>query len=692
MKKTWMWIIRFFAIIGIIVTGGIILPQQTAYAASVPGAVNVVSVEYYEEQIVVLNNNNKKICFATEADAAKDNWEVIDADSGFFTTIDMSWLSPSAENVIVVKGYEDAANAKARVTFDARPTKFSVSINYSNLDTLLAADPKQNIAPLVNIMTSAGTGNNPIAFSDLEWKKGTTGQWKKADDLTVNLIEKYQVKGADLYFRIRAVDDVVEVYDTSAVGGKVDFDARRIDGEGGIISYFEEKSITDPTGDLGTNYPNGTKGRRFSNEAKVKVAKKPPATGYGIDGSRFTADIKYGKEYRVTLGTGESSKWVQVIDRVVKNISLSDIVKSTGISAIPDGMTSRFPAMKIEVRNYATSKSAASKITETSINLQRTIDVDDIKVSYLGTKNLVLEIPTASPTLPYEYTITKQKLAAGEKVDLAKAVWSQVTKGTEIKIPSTKAVDGGTLVVRQKEIKAKKATSSSAAVGYELASTYVQEDIEYPSIPEIVDATYTFIKGYTLSDISFTVTLNASGKEPFEKEVKSIKLGSREILFGQIYTDAAIDTIDVTLKATDLSTLANCVAKPLTITYKNGTVDKTSIKLTIQTPAPASALVVTHEEGTNKGTKFKIVTPKASGNEWKYVITDDQITGVTNQDTISTKVAGATVVPVSDATVDDIDITAGKYLTVFEVTSSSGNIMKYKSVQIDAKYIKPTTP
>ncbi|HHV10484.1 MAG TPA: hypothetical protein GXX75_09440 [Clostridiales bacterium] len=684
MKKTWMWIIRFFAIIGIIVTGSIILPQQTAYAASVPGPVSVVSVEYYEEQIVVLNNNNKKICFATETDAARDNWEVIDADSGFFTTIDMSWLSPSTENVIVVKGYEDATDAKARVTFDARPTKFSVSINYSNLDTLLAADPEQNIAPLVNIMTSAGTGNNPIEFSDLEWRKGATGQWKKADDLTVNLIEKYQVKGADLYFRIRAVDDVVDVI---YGGNKVDFDDRRIDGEGGIVSYFKENSITDLIGVLGTNYPNGTKGRRFSNEAKVKVAKKPPATGYGIDGSRFTADIKYGKEYRVTLGTGESSKWVQVIDRAVKNISLSDIVKSTGVSAIPDGMISRFPAMKIEVRNYATSKSAASKITETSINLQRTIDDDDIKVSYLGTKNLVLEIPTASPTLPYEYTITKQKLAVGEKVDLAKAVWSPVTKGTAIKIPSTKAVDGGTLVVRQKEIKAKKATASSAAVSYELASTYVTKDIKYPSVPEIVDATYTFIKGYTSSDISFTVTLNALDKEPFEKEVKSIKLGNREILFGQVYTDAAIDTIDVTLKATDLSTLANCVAKPLTITYKNGTVDKTSIKLTIQTPSPASSLVVTHKVGTNKGTKFEIVTPKAAGNEWKYVITDAQITGVTNQDMIADKAVGATVVPVPDAIVDDIEITTGKYLTVFEVTSF-GNIMKYKSVQIEAKYIK----
>ena len=696
MKKTWMFIVKLFAVIAVIITVGIVIPQSDAYAATTATPIKVVSVEYYEEQIVVLNNDNSKICFATESDAARDNWEVINADSGKFTTIDMSWLSPTIENIIVIKGYDDTTDTKSRVIFAAKPAKLEVSISYSNMDSLITSDPDASIAPLVNIMTSIGTGDDPIDFTDLEWRKGTSGQWKQTDELTVSLLEKYIVKGTYLYFRIRAVDDVVDVTSGS---GTVDFDARRVNGKGGILSYFEENpSITDPTGVLGTNYSNGTDGRRFSNEIKVKVAKKSSATGYGIDGEDFTADIKYGKEYRVTL-SGATSDWIQVTDRTVKTIPLSTIVKGASSSATYDGTTAAkaFPAMKIEVRDYATSKSASSKITETTLNAQRTItgstldgpapeDADttdkNIYISYNGNKNLVLEIPSASSTQPYEYTVVKPS----DSFNLTKATWSQVTKGTAVKILASKAVDNGTLYIRKKEIKAKNATSTSDAVDFELASTYVTTEIKYPSTPDIVDANYIFTKGYS-SDITFMITLNANGKEAYESEVKTIKLGTKEIAFTQTpATSGGVKTLTVTLKAESLTALTNCYVKPITITYKNGTIDKTSIKLTIQNSASATSLTAIHAKATNTGTAFNVVTSKNAGNSWVYVITDAAISGVNIQDKVTDKTT-ATQTTITSASVDDVAITAGKYLTIFEV-NSAGYIVKYKSIQINAEYIK----
>lgn len=680
MKKTGMLMTKLLMLLTIIITGSMIAPGKPAYAAGAP--VKIVSVEYYEEQIVVQNNGNSKICFATESDVARNNWEVVDADSGSYTTIDMSWLSATTENTVFVKGYNDSTNTSSRVVLKARPTKLGISISYANLDSLSS---NASIAPLVNIMTTEGNGVYPITFNDLEWRKGDTGLWKNTKELTASLLEKYLIKGTDLYFRIRAKDDVINT--TPAV----DFDTRRADGKGGLISYLKE----NPAATIGSVYPDGQGGRRFSNEVKVKISKKPTATGYGIDGSRFTADIRYGKEYRVTVaGSSAPSGWVQVTDRTMKNTPLSSIVKSAIANSSSDGTidSKKFPAMKIEVRQYATSKAASSKITEVSLNEQRTITEaikpgpanapdDNIYVSYNGNKNIILEIPSASQTKPYEYTVVREN----ETLNMEKASWTAVTKGAGVKILSTKAVNKGTLYVRMKEIKAKKATSTSNEISYELASTYVSATINYPSIPDITKETIVFTKGYSTAK-SFNITLGAI---PFETEIDTIKLGTKSIEFTQAPVPGSPNIVMITLKAESLNALSNCYAKPLTITYKKGTVDKTSLKLTIENPTPAAALTVTHMKGSTSGTAFTIVTAKGIGNSWVYVKTNAAVSGVNMQDTVKSKtsidVAAQTII--QNAAMDNVSISAGEYLTIFEV-NASGYIVKYKSIQMSGDYIK----
>lgn len=690
MKKTWMIIIKLFIVTGIISFSGVIQPQQKAYAATID-PIRIASVEYYDEQIIVQNNGNSKIYFATESDAAKNNWEVIDAEAGGYTTIDMSWLSSTTENIILIKGYNDTTATTSRVVMKAKPSKLEVSISYEKLDAL---GPSNSIASLVNIMTTEGTADDPIDFTDLEWKKGETGQWKNTSELTAGLIDKFLIKGTTLYFRIRAKDDVLNISTDSTV----DFEQLRANGQGGFLAYLD----THPLAKLGIDYPNGTDGRRFSSEVRVKINKKSVASGYGIDGSKFTANIKYGNEYRVTIGS-KVSGWVKITDRNTKSTLLSALVQSIDSSAKNDGTdsTKAFPAMKIEVREYATSKAASSKSTETSLNAQRTIapavlkagaaseaigsTAGNIYVSYNGNKNIILEIPSASTSQPYEYTIVK----SGASLDMTKASWTAITKSTAVKIMANKAVDDGTLYIRMKEIKAKKASATSNEISFELASTYVSTMITYPSVPEITDEAFVFTKGYS-TDIPFVVILNGNGKTGFEQTIKNIKLGSKEIKFEQVpATDSnEVKTIAVKLKAESLETFANCYAKAITITYGNGTVDKSSIKLTIQNAAPAGTLTVTHTKATSTigGTAFSIITAKGIGNKWIYVITDAAISGVNNQDKISDKTTAAQNT-IATASVDNLSFTAGKYLTIFEVTSSD-NIVKYKSIQITSDYIK----
>ena len=101
MKVMWKRTIKILMVFAIILYGIHILPGQRAFAA---GPVHICAVSYTDESILVLNNGNTKIYYATDKDAAKGRWEVIKASSDEITPIDVSFLSSSTENVIMVRG------------------------------------------------------------------------------------------------------------------------------------------------------------------------------------------------------------------------------------------------------------------------------------------------------------------------------------------------------------------------------------------------------------------------------------------------------------------------------------------------------------------------------------------------------------------------------------------------------------
>lgn len=626
--------------------GTLLFHGQIASAAPPETPITINTLDYAEENIVVNNNGNTKIYFATETDAAKDQWEVINSDRNSDgtladkTTIDISWLSPSLENILIIKGKE--IDTQTRIFIHERASKLVISISFSNIDNLKKTD---TIASLLNIMTSAGTGEDPITAYDLEWKKGDGGSWNSMNTLTVTQLEKYQIMGTYLNFRIRAVND--------------------------------DETALRPL-------PDGKKGRRASNEVKVKIARKSPPMVIGINGGKFTADIKYGKEYRVTIG-GVTSGWIQITDITTKTIPLSDIDTDA------NGTTIAFENMFIEIRDYSTTKSASSKITEIALDAQEDIEGDivyskaptivdtndlNIYISYNGMKNLNLAIPSASLEVPYEYCVVKKD----DVFNLSRVAWSAITKNTEVKILASKAIDGGTLYLRRKEIKSKE------GVAYKLASTYIPIPINYPSIPVVTPKSYTFTKGKPPT-ITIEAKLNVYGKEAFETDIQNIKLGTREIEFDDpiittVVGDPLITTDDyflmtVTLKEDSVKTLPVCSNRALIINFANGTVDKTSVKLTIQNPIPAYTLTVSAKPASVSGSAITIGNSLGAGNSWVYTISDSVVKDVFTVD----KVDAATKATAFTASPINISVAANKYLTIYEINSTD-NIVKYKSTLI----------
>ncbi len=675
--------IKLILLLAIVMIGITTAPNQKAYAAT---AVKVCAVSYIDESVLVFTNGNSKIYYATETDASRNTWDVVNVNSGEkIAVIDISWMSTNTENILIIKG--DGNSAQSRIIIKKIPQKLEVSIDYSGIEAV------SDIGELFNIMSSEGTGMNPITFLDLEWKKSENGRWMDTRLLTKELLESYQIKGTYLYFRLKPVDAVV----TEVVASNGDISKL-------ANTYAYTKDDMGIVTDEDTKYPDGTEGRRASNEVKIKLAKKTVLPVNGVDGEDFTVAVKYGQEYRVTID-GNTSGWTQVIDRSTKDIPLTTIVGDADM----DGLTTAFKPMVIEIRQFATSKTAASKINSISLSKQKELEGDiiigaappdadssdkNIYITYNGSKELNVVIPSASVDTPYEYCVFKK----GDDFDPVRAAWTAITKNTSTKVSATKATDFSTIYIRMKEIKYKAATSTKAAVPFELASTYKTVVISYPAVPVIVKETHSYIKGYS-EDIVIPVVLNVDGKLPFETIPLSVKLGTKDILF-EYASDVTgsmdphhIYTMTITIRTDTLDALANCTARALYIYFGNGTVDKTSVKLTIKNPTAATSLSATIKQGTDPGTTaFDMVSKKPVTSKWVYFVSDAVVKNVYKEDIIDSVAISAGETPadvkeVSGDSANNIVITAGKYLTVFELDSTN-HVLKYKSAQVNADKIK----
>jgi hypothetical protein len=686
--------IKMTVLLVLLMIGVIYALKQEVLAAAVPGPIKICAVSYADNSILVINNTNTKIYYATDIDAARNKWDVIPA-SGKITAIDISWLKKGSENIMKIKGDKES---ETRIVLLEEPDKLEVSINYSDLESLGA---NATIGQLLNIRASVGDGINPITMNDLEWKKGESSHWLKTNYLTKGLLENYMAKGVYLYFRIAPVDDVVSGNNVGSENlvkflqasasnfayTKPDFIFTDNTSKTYKI-YSDNDVLAAVTATATPVYPDGTNGRRASEEVKLKISELKASPTTDIDGSEFKVELKYGQEYRITTNGGATPNvWRQVTDRSVRTIKLSDMLNN-----VFDGSATKpFPDMTIEVRNFATSKTASSKITKIILDKdQRVMQDSEVKITYNGVKNVIMTIPNASTSKPYEYCVVKDPTG----FDVENARWTKVTKNTGVNILATKAPDGSTIIVRMTELKYNAKNNTSL----ELASTYEDYKLTYPAIPTAEPQVYTFTKGYS-KDLIINVTLNEDGKVAFETGLKYIKLGTVAIpvkdpvVISPPFTTDPADpnflkkhVMTITIEEATLKSMINCTKKQLSIYYNNGTVDKTSSKLTIKNPSKAPTLTVSFKAGSSSGTAFQIAVPKANAaNTWHYTTTAAEIKDVYNEDKftdVMTKAGVTTPVLLNIDSADNIVVTPTYWVSVFEV-DASGYIVRYVSKQIN---------
>lgn len=693
MKKQMLRFVLYFAA----VLGLICYPEKKAFASALD-EIQVVAIAYSDESIIVKHNNNTKVYFASEAEASRGKWDVIDVKSSVetFTVIDFSYLSPNSDNILKIKGDKD--QTPARVIIRKRPQKLDVSINYSNFDS------STTVAELLNVRSTEGSAVNPITMDDLEWKKGSDGEWLESKYLETALLKRYLLKGTILYFRTAALDDVADV---SGVAGYTKDDFRD------DVSGYSYKNALEKLGAASESslvfsdatLPDGTKGRRPGSEVRLKINKQETTPVTNIDGGKFTMGIKYGQEYRISLDSGNTySNWFKVTDTMSKPLKLSTMLSNaTGGTDTSDGLTNSFPAMSIDVREFSTAKAASSKIITTNIPEQRVIPTsavegtpsgadNNVYVSYNGNKNLIVQIPYATSDSPYEYTVVK----SGSTLDPDRASWTEISKNTPVKIASTKAVDGSRLYFRKKAIKYKAATNTQAQVDFQLASTYATYDVNYPSLPVAPKKTYVFTRGYS-GDIEIVVQLNVVGRKPFENHVKAVKLGTKDIPFTQVpdtpgtLSPSVVNYLTIKLTGTELAKMSNVTARAIAIYYDNGTVDKATTKLTIKNPTDAGTLLVDAPiKGSSPNTTIvNVRSTIPSTNRLVYNYSPDKITGKKTEDTVDGSYTALDPAGVIDATGR-----ANQWLTVYEVTTPAtvgdpSYIVRYYSVQLTADMIAP---
>jgi hypothetical protein len=214
----------------------------------------------------------------------------------------------------------------------------------------------------------------------------------------------------------------------------------------------------------------------------------------------------------------------------------------------------------------------------------------------------------------------------------------------------------------------------------------------YPSNPLVEQKNFTYIKTlrYVSENLDFDIKLNVIGRYAFETKIKYIKLGTKVLDFTQVVTPVIDDThkfnpnvqytLSVHLNSATWEEMASCLSKPLTIAFENGTVDKTSVKITIKVPTKAQTLTALPKKGTKTGTAAIDVTGSlASGNAYCYYIdSQSKENKVFTEDSIDYNPGWNSYTPGSNITV-----TAGNnYVTIIEYNIATGRFVKYKSILI----------
>lgn len=459
MKKS----IQYLMGILIILIGGMLFQEQSAFAAQVPAA--SISVDYDAQRLIIKESTNTdlqilfnvpKIKIVKKKDqngtVIKQNvlsastWECYDYDKTNGVTIDLSTLNRTKDNYVQVKG--DKAEDPVTIKIPAIMNKVTAAYDAAT-DSVVMSDITDRKNPQV------------IKNKPLEYKVANSG-WKTYanDDFSF-----YQVRGVTLTFRIMA--DQKKALQASALTQLSDI----VDEKDQAISAY-----------VAGSFPG--------KELKIRIAKQAAAPRVTVDYVKHQFKLPKNTEYRVIAG-GKMNNWVESDVLGVKTLNLSELssqignntsasleVRTKAIGNNPVSKASRIdfnmPAAAPEVHN----KQSSGNADIFALDLYDSWIGDTLETSLVSTgyryyqKTKAFQgvcIFTSTP-IGYEVYISKDGkppvAASAVSTIKPKSASSTSDKDVETLLPATKVKNGDRIYIRQKaDVKNKVFSSYFAGLG-----------------------------------------------------------------------------------------------------------------------------------------------------------------------------------------------------------------------------------
>lgn len=493
---------------------GIMAPGMTVQAADEPKKKINAEIDYVNKEIHITLSDSisgSAIYFADTKgtiDPAKEKtttlteeqvdalkvkvWEDVPAETVTQASIDVSWVKEKTPTKIVFRvGKGDDAlyyaleTPKQTEKLKVGMTNVTGSATIGRATVPLTSDEYTVGTEDEGYLFFYGSDNKPVSVSSIQWKKGGSGTWEKADSGKLEKdLPKFKAKGTTLYFR--------KVEDDNWATAEVKF-------------------------------------------AYKKQAKEPKVT---INESAYTVKFPKGAQY-IVVGKenvqDDTLEWQSADNKTLNILKVGNpddylkIVDATTTTAITmEDLDLANGGLELWVRTAGTAKAIPSKIAKIDLNLVSPSSVTVVATgaaasgtktglyaqykTYDKTTNPTVELSNYETEYTYEYAVSNKSDAS----DVTK--WSKLAVAKTVGTPkvakiANKALSGKTyLVVRPAGVK--KADLAGKVTAVTLASIYAPTP-SVKAIPTVTvkqhNTTGAAVTGFTVKAVTANAVYAVTG-------------------------------------------------------------------------------------------------------------------------------------------------------------------------------------
>ena len=575
MRKKIQWMVALAGMVLAASLGGGKEARAAGNATMLPD--DAIRVNYEYEEMVIECGQNEVIYYSDNATATV--WEEAERRADGTAVFDISWVKPGLTTRLYIKGDKDTlVTARYVEAQEKLSAEFVGDISAADVVDIAEWKKVYENYPAFNsrsgyLLFFTKQGGAETAYFDvenIEWRKGTSGNWRPFQDLDLN---QMNAKGATLYFRIKAVNDDP---DNDVVGARYSAEAK----------VFLQKISMAPT----VNVNNAAMSLSIRNGMEYSLNSKDwflvPTYSKSATSDAMSVPVE---DYDVLPTTNQRVLTVAV--PLVLGVDANQKIDADLVAANPDkyevekNEAGEVVGIYIYVRTAAGQRKSASRIEKVLIPFSSAEPdiANDITVVYQNTKSgtsgvMITNNTDAKTGKNYQYAIVDDPDNLTPE-ELSELKWSTLKATKTLKVSSTRALTGKYLIFRV-----------AAESKNELPSTYEK----YPYQIQYDKVSYAAISNTSLypGGVITAVTSNnaISGEITYTWERSTTANGT----YAPITTGTGYAASTYTIREEDIGYYIRVVISNTSITGETASVtSKNSGKIvkdpTAPTPSPTPA-------------------------------------------------------------------------------------------------------